>query len=134
MLKTACIHPEIMRVLSLCGHGDKVLISDGNYPLDSKSGDAPKVFLGLTSGTPEVTEVLKVLSQVIDIEKVEVMVPDGEQPPIFSEFKEILGGMELSGLERFEFYDACCQPNVRLAISTGEKRVFANILLTINVA
>lgn len=134
MLKTACIHPDIMRVLSLCGHGDKILIADGNYPLDSKTGDAEKVYLGLTSGTPEVTQVLEVLSQVINIEKAEVMVPDGEQPPIFNEFKKILGGMELSGLERFEFYDACCLPNVRLAISTGEKRTFANILLTVNVA
>ncbi len=134
MLKTACIHPKIMRVLSLCGHGDKILIADGNYPLDSKSGDADRMFLGLTSGTPEVTEVLKVLSQVVNFEKAEVMVPGGEEPPIFSEFREILGGMELSGLERPEFYDACCQPNVRLAISTGEKRIFANILLTINVA
>lgn len=134
MLKTACIHPEIMRVLSLCGHGDKILIADGNYPLESKSGDAAKVYLGLTSGSPEVTEVLKVLAQVVNFEKAEVMMPDGEQPPIFDEFRSILGGMELSGLERFQFYDACCQPNVRLAISTGEKRVFANILLTVNVA
>jgi L-fucose mutarotase len=134
MLKTACIHPEIMRVLSRCGHGDKILIADGNYPLESKSGDAAKVYLGLTSGSPEVTEVLKVLAQVVNFEKAEVMVPDGEQPPIFDEFRNILGGMELSGLERFQFYEACCQPNVRLAISTGEKRTFANILLTINVA
>lgn len=134
MLKTACINPDIMRVLSLCGHGDKILIADGNYPLDSKSGDAEKVYLGLTNGSPEVTQVLEVLSKVINIEKAEVMVPDGEQPPIFGEFQKILGGMELSGLERFKFYDACCLPNVRLAISTGEKRVFANILITVGVA
>jgi L-fucose mutarotase len=134
MLKTACIHPEIMRILSLCGHGDKILIADGNYPLASKSGDAAKVYLGLTSGSPEVTQVLKALSQVVNFEKAEVMVPDAEQPPIFGEFKSILAGMELSGLERFAFYDACCQPDVRLAISTGEKRTFANILLTIQVA
>jgi L-fucose mutarotase len=134
MLKTACINPDIMRVLSLCGHGDKILIADGNYPLDSKSGDAEKVYLGLTSGSPEVTQVLEVLNKVINIEKAEVMVPDGEQPPIFGEFQKILGGMELSGLERFKFYDACCLPNVRLAISTGEKRTFANILITVGVA
>ena len=90
MLKTACIHPDIMRVLSLCGHGDKILIADGNYPLDSKSGDAEKVYLGLTSGSPEVTQVLEVLSKVINIEKAEVMVPDGEQPPIFKEFTKML--------------------------------------------
>lgn len=134
MLKTACIHPDIMKVVSLCGHGDKILIADGNYPLNSKSGNAEKVYLGFTSGSPEVTQVLETLSQVINIEKAEVMVPDGEQPPIFNEFAKILNGMELSGLERYKFYDACCQPNVRLAISTGEKRVFANILITVNVA
>ncbi|WP_444641645.1 RbsD/FucU domain-containing protein [Caproiciproducens sp. R1] len=134
MLKTACIHPEIMRLLSLCGHGDKILIADGNYPLDSKSGSAAKVYLGLTSGMPEVTQVLKVLGEVVNFEEAEVMTPEGEQPPIFGEFKELLGGMELSGLERHAFYSACCQPDVRLAIFTGEKRTFANILLTINVA
>lgn len=133
MLKTTCIHPEIMKVLSLCGHGDKILIADGNYPLNSKSGDAAKVYLGLTSGKPEVTEVLKVLKGVINVEKAEVMVPDGELPPIFEEFAQILDGMKLEKLGRYEFYDACCQPAVRLAISTGEKRLFANILLTIGV-
>jgi L-fucose mutarotase len=133
MLKTTCIHPEIMKVLSLCGHGDKILIADGNYPLNSKSGDAAKVYLGLTSGKPEVTEVLKVLKGVINVEKTEVMVPDGELPPIFEEFAQILDGMKLEKLGRYEFYDACCQPAVRLAISTGEKRLFANILLTIGV-
>ena len=40
----------------------------------------------------------------------------------------MLGGMELGKLGRYEFYDACCRPAVRLAISTGEQRVFANIL------
>lgn len=134
MLKTACIHPEIMRLLSLCGHGDKILIADGNYPLDSKSGSAAKIYLGFTSGMPEVTQVLKVLVEVVNFEKAEVMAPEEDKPPIFKEFKTILGGMELSGLARQAFYNACCQPDVRLAIFTGEKRTFANILLTVNVA
>lgn len=134
MLKTSCINPDIMRVISRCGHGDKILISDGNYPLASKTGDAEKVFLGLTAGVPEVTQVLEVIGQVINVEKAEVMSPEGEQPPIFAEFRKILGGMPLDGLGRFEFYDACCQPKVLLAIATGEKRTFANILLTVGVA
>jgi L-fucose mutarotase len=134
MLKTACINPEIMKVLSLCGHGDKVLIADGNYPLDSKSGNAAKVYLGLTHGIPNVSQVLDVLRQAVTIEKVEVMAPDGDEPEIFGDFRKILDGQVLNKLERYAFYDACCQPEVRLAISTGEKRTFANILLTINVA
>lgn len=56
MLKTKLIHPEIMAALSLCGHGSKVLIADGNYPLAEKSGNAQKVYLGLCPGTPTVTQ------------------------------------------------------------------------------
>lgn len=134
MLTSACINPEIMRVLSLCGHGDKILIADGNYPLDSKTGTAQKVFLGLTSGVPEVTQVLETLCKVINVEKAEVMTPGDGEPEIFAEFRTLLGGMELNTLGRFEFYDTCCEPAVRLAISTGEKRTFANILLTVGVA
>ena len=43
MLTGKLIHPDIMAALALCGHGDKVLIADGNYPLDSKSGEAETV-------------------------------------------------------------------------------------------
>ena len=50
MLKGNLIHPELMAALSQCGHGDKVLIADGNYPLASRSGDARKIYLGLTPG------------------------------------------------------------------------------------
>ena len=134
MLTTKCIHPGIMKALSLCGHGSKVLIADGNYPLAEKSGGAEKVYLGLTPGLPTVTDVLKAIHSVVEIEKAEVMVPgDGTTPDIFSEFEDELG-LKLSGIGRFEYYDLCCQPDVVLAISTGEKRVFSNILLTIGCA
>ena len=58
MLTGALIPPDLMRVLSLCGHGDKILIADGNYPLDSRTAGAEKVYLGLTPGLPAVTDVL----------------------------------------------------------------------------
>ena len=134
MLKTACINPELMKALSFCGHGDKILIADGNYPLSSKTGDAAKVYLGLTKGIPLVTDVLNVLKQEVSIEQAEVMVPEGAEPPIFREFRGILNGIELKPLKRFDFYGACCAQGVKLAISTGESRTFANILLTVGVA
>lgn len=135
MLTTKCINPLIMKALSMCGHGDKILIADGNYPLNAKTGEAEKIYLGLTSGQPTVTDVLEALMGVVNFEKAEVMVPeDGSEPAIFEEFRKELGGMELSPLGRWEFYDACGEKTLRLAISTGEKRTFANILLTIAVA
>ena len=135
MLKGNLIHPDIMAALALCGHGDKVLIADGNYPLDSNTEEAENVYLGLTPGLPTVTQVLEAIQSVVNIEKAEVMDPgDGSIPAIFEEFQARLGGMELDKLERYPFYDACCKPGVRLAISTGEQRTFANLLLTIGVA
>jgi len=128
MLKGKLIHPDIMAALALCGHGDKVLIADGNYPLDSKTGQAETVYLGLT-------DVLAAIQSTVNIEKAEVMDPaDGTTPEIFGEFQTMLDGMELNKLGRYEFYDACCQPGVRLAISTGEQRIFSNLLITIGVA
>lgn len=135
MLKGGCIHPQIMAALALCGHGDRILIADGNYPLAQKTGSAEKVYLGLTAGQPTVTEVLKALKAEINIEAATVMDPGaGGEPAVFNEFRQLLPGIELDGLERFAFYDACGEAGVRLAISTGEQRVFANLLLTVGVA
>jgi len=136
MLTTNLIHPQIMAALAKCGHGSKILIADGNYPLAEKTGNAEKVFLGLVRGKPTVTEVLDALLSVINVEKAEVMLPDdGSTPEIFAEFRQQLDGMELTGLGRWEFYDACMAENaIVLAISTGEQRVYANILLTVGCA
>lgn len=133
MLKTSCINPDIMSALSLCGHGDKMLIADGNYPLDTRSGNAVKIYLGVTKGMPSVTDVLRALLGVVNFEKAEVMLPeDGSSPSIFEEFERELGGISLDGLTRFDFYDACGKEDVRIGISTGEMRLYANILLTIS--
>ncbi len=135
MLLDGCINPQIMRALSLCGHGDKILIADGNYPLNARSGSADKVFLGLTAGVPTVTQVLEALQKEIVVEDAAVMQPvDGPEPEIFGEFRGMLGGMDLQKIERYAFYERCCEEDVRLAISTGEKRVYANILITVGVA
>lgn len=134
MLKTPCLHTEILNVLSKCGHGDKVLIADGNYPIESNTNENVKiVYLNLTHGIPLVTEVLEVLNDIIEIEKIEVMVPgNSSRPPIFDEFMKIVESIDqLDELGRFDFYEACKKENIKLAIATGEQRIFANVLLTI---
>ena len=134
MLKSACINPEIMKILSKLGHGDKILIADGNYPLEGKaSPNSHKVYLGLTHGIPTTPQVLATLLKEIPVEKAEVMVPAMGRPEIFDEFQKLLGDVSLSTLGRFEFYDTSCLSDVKLAISTGEQRTFANILLTVGV-
>ena len=135
MLKGKLIHPDIISSLAHCGHGDKVLIADGNYPLESRTGGAVLVHLGVMPGIPSVTDVLEAIQSVVNIEKAEVMAPsEGNMPEIFDEFTAILDGMQLDTLDRYGFYKACEENTVRLAISTGEERVYANILITIGVA
>ena len=76
MVTTSLIHPEIIAAPARCGHGSKILIADGNYPLAEKSGEAAKVFLGLRRGLPTVMDVLSEICQFVNIEAAAVMVPE----------------------------------------------------------
>ncbi len=135
MLKTRLIHPGILEALGEAGHGAQVLIADGNYPLRTRSNDAARrVYLNLAPGLVSVVDVLRALVDAIPIEAAQVMSPDdGNDPAIFADFRTLLGGIELTRLGRFAFYDAARGPDVALAIATGEQRLYANLLLTIGV-
>ena len=135
MNKGKCINPCILAAVSRLGHGDKILIADGNYPLNSKTGDAEKIWVSLSPGLPTVTDVLDALQSIINVEAAAVMQPsEGPEPEIFKEFEEMLPEMELQKLGRYEFYSECTEKPLSLAIATGEKRTFANILLTVGCA
>jgi L-fucose mutarotase len=135
MLTYRLIHPGILGALGEAGHGARVLIADGNYPLMTRSNErAHRVYLNLAPDLLRVTDVLEVVAGAIPIEAANVMVPDtGEEPPIFGDFRKLLPGIELEGMGRFDFYDAARGPDLALAIATGERRIYANILLTIGV-
>ncbi len=135
MLKTQLLHPEILEALGEAGHGAQVLIADGNYPLRTRSNQAARrVYLNLAPGMVSVTDVLKALVESIPVEAAHVMTPDsGEEPAIFAEFRELLPDMPLEAHGRFDFYDLARGSDLALAISTGEQRIYANLLLTIGV-
>jgi L-fucose mutarotase len=135
MLKYQLLHPEILAALGAAGHGSQVLIADGNYPLATGSPPtARRVFLNLAPDLVQVTDVLRALVGAVPIEAAHVMVPDDDpEPPIFAEFRSLLPTTPLQHLGRFPFYAAARSPDVTLAIATGERRVYANLLLTIGV-
>ncbi len=136
MLKGKLLHPEILEVLGGAGHGSKVLIADGNYPFGTGAHPAAtRVYLNLAPGVLNATDVLAVLADAIPIESAEVMTPpSGGEPPIFGEFRRILGPEQpLKPLGRHEFYAAARTPDTALVVATGERRIYANVLLTIGV-
>lgn len=135
MLKSQLTHPTILEALAAAGHGSRVLIADGNYPLATRTAHtARRVYLNLRPGLISATDVLAALLTAIPVEAAHVMVPDdGSEPPIFDDFRAQLPGIELQGVGRFTFYDLACGADVALAIETGEQRLWANVLLTIGV-
>ncbi len=55
------------------------------------------------------------------------------EPPIFQEFRSLLPGTPFTKLPRYEFYEEVASDDTCLVIATGEKRIFANILLCMGV-
>ncbi len=135
MLKHRLLHPEILYAIAGAGHGSKILITDGNYPASTKEGVyAETIYLNLSPGIVKVTEVLETLLTAIEVEEVFVMSPDtGEEPEIYKEFRQLLPGLPLKKLGRFEFYDIASSSDTCLQIVTADQRLYANILLTIGV-
>ena len=135
MLSYRLLHPEILAALGTAGHGSQILIADGNYPFVTGAHPAARhVYLNLAPDMLRATEVLAVLADAIPIEAAHVMLPDtGAEPAIFTEFRSILGSVELQNLGRFPFYETARSPDLALMIATGEHRVYANILLKICV-
>src|SRR5215203_885967 len=113
MLKSRLIHPELAGALAAAGHGAKVLLADGNYPLSTRTPpDAARIYLNLAPGVVSVTQVLEVLLTAVPVEAAEVMVPaDGPEPGVFGEFRRLLGAagggdLKLAPLGREAFYAA----------------------------
>lgn len=136
MLKTKLLQPEILLALGSNGHGAKILIADGNFPISTCTPiGCKKVFLNFSADLLKVTEVLKVIKDCVPIEAALVLIPkDESNQSIHNEFQDILGeGISLEHKKRFEFYQEVKCEDTCLAIATGETRLFANILLTIGV-
>ncbi len=135
MLKQELLHPDILEALASAGHGARVLLTDANYPASTRLGEnAALVYLNLAPGRLDVLEVLEVVLTAVNVEDAIVMEPEnGTEPSVYSDFRAMLEGMELTRLSRFEFYEEASAPDTCLQIVTGEQRLYANILLTIGV-
>ncbi|MBF7018038.1 RbsD/FucU family protein [Staphylococcus durrellii] len=135
MIKGQCNHQQILKSLAKSGHGNKILIADGNYPIMTNANEgAEKIYLGFAPNLPLVTDVLKSILTVINIEKIEVMEPDeGKTPEIFSEFNKIAEDKLLTTYSRQQFYEMANEEDITLVINTGDTRTYSNIMLTVGV-
>jgi L-fucose mutarotase len=138
MLKTKLAHPQILYALGKAGHGSRVLLADGDYPVSTTAGmNAEIVHLNLCAGIVNCTQILEALLPTILVEAAAVMdVPQGQaEPQIWATYRRLLSEngypSELEKIERFAFYEETAGDNTALVIQTGETREYANLLLTI---
>lgn len=131
------ISPELLKALAEMGHGDELVIADGNFPCNSVGKNAVVVRAD-GHGVPEILDaVLKLIPLDTYTEKpVALMkVVEGDTcgtPKIWDEFETLLNKHEpdhheIDYVERFDFYERA--KRAYLIIATGEKAIYANILL-----
>lgn len=131
------ISPELLKALAEMGHGDELVIADGNFPCHSV-GKNSIVIRADGHGVPEILDaVLKLIPLDTYTEKpvalMEVVKGDTcSTPEIWKVYEELLTKHEpchhdIEYTERFAFYERA--KNAYLIIATGEKAIYANILL-----
>ena len=131
------ISPELLKALAEMGHGDELVIADGNFPCHSV-GKNSIVIRADGHGVPEILDaVLKLIPLDTYTEKpvalMEVVKGDTcGTPEIWDTYEEILNRYEpehheIDYTERFAFYERA--KDAYLIIATGEKAIYANILL-----
>jgi len=131
------ISPDLLKALAEMGHGDELVIADGNFPCHSV-GKNSIVIRADGHGVPEILDaVLKLIPLDTYTQKpvalMEVVKGDTcGTPEIWSTYEDILNKYEpthheIDYTERFAFYERA--KSAYLIIATGEKAIYANILL-----
>lgn len=132
------LSPQLLKVLCEMGHSDTLVIADGNFPVESMGKDAVIVRAD-GHGVPELLDaILQLFPLDTYIENpvrlMEVMKDDPTPTPqIWATYEEIVKKHDARGtscmghVERFAFYDLA--KKAYCIIATGEKAVYANVLL-----
>lgn len=128
------ISPDMLKVLMEMGHGDELVIADGNFPaasiaqrlVRSDGNDAPELLDAILQLFP--------LDQYVErpVALMAVVPGDPYQPTIWEEYREIIRRHEAQFadfelVERFAFYERARQAYA--VVASSEKALYANIIL-----
>lgn len=135
----AILSPDLLKVLCEMGHSDRIVIADGNFPAESVGKNAKVIRLD-GHGVPEILDaVLQVfpLDAYTDKPVTLMALMDRDigkiQTPIWDEYKKIVskyderGERAFGNIDRFRFYEEAS--TAYAIVTTGEKAVYANIML-----
>ena len=128
------LSPELLKILMEMGHGDELVIADGNFP---SSSVAQRLVRLDGIAIPQILEaVLKLFPLDTYTEKpvslMAVTPGDNVKPVIWEEYKKIIKESrepfsEFDYIERFAFYERA--KKAYAVVATGELALYANIVI-----
>jgi L-fucose mutarotase len=128
------LSPELLKILMEMGHGDEIVLADGNFPAASH---ANRLVRCDGHGTAELLDdILKLmpLDSYVDHPAAVMQVVPGDQAdtPIWEEYRRIIADRAgvtapLEEVERFAFYERA--KRAYAIVATGETALYANLIL-----
>lgn len=126
------ISPELLKILMEMGHGDEIVIGDGNFPAASI---AQRLVRLDGHGVDEILDaILKLMPLDTYVEAPVALMDNGDPtdcPPIWQDYKATVtaneGDKEFELVERFAFYERA--KKAYAVVATGETAIYANIIL-----
>lgn len=129
----AILSPELLKILMEMGHGDELVIGDGNFPAAST---AKRLIRCDGHGVPELLDAILRLypldAQVASPVALMQVGPGDPMPEIWSKYQRLVDSHNghatgIERVERFAFYDRARAAYA--VVATGEKALYANIIL-----
>ena len=131
------LSPETLKVLCEMGHGDRLVIADGNFPAQSVGKNAIVIRMDGHGAKDVLDAVLQLfpLDHYVEhpVNLMAVTAGDQVETPIWDDYKKIVsrydkrGEKTFSEIERFAFYEQA--KTAYAIIATGESALYANIML-----
>ncbi len=128
------ISPELLKILMEMGHGDELVIGDGNFP---GAGLARNLVRLDGHGVPEVLEAILRLYPLdpyveAPVALMQVVPGDKVETPIWETYHALCDRSEgrpvpFEEVERFAFYERA--KKAYCVVMTGETALYANIIL-----
>lgn len=127
------LSPELLKILMEMGHGDELVISDGNFPAASHAARLTRLDGQLIPAVLESILTLMPLDTYVDEPVIYMATPKEEpRPVIWKEYGNILietGNRfaEIAEIDRFAFYARA--KKAYAIVTTSETALYANIIL-----
>ncbi len=126
------VSPTLLKILCEMGHGDEIVIADGNFPAET---------MGQRVVRADGLDGVKMLEAVLSLIPLDTYAEENfmlmnttagdPTPEIWAEYSVVATSLDDNvrekKLERFAFYERA--KNAYAVIATGEERIYANIIL-----